>query len=1205
MTVYTNSAAGGTNGTTVTTGNSGGASGTAFDVVNLFGAGAALVFDNAHSTMAYKYTTGTASSAGGFVQWNITGHDVSGSVDVYLTANPLADNTLVQLAWTDGVTTANMLLRITTTGKLTLFDGNAAHTKFTTTNSVPLNTWCKVTFAIHTLNDPNGSYDVRLYPNLVTGTPTETQAGTATWMTSGDATVIYFGSCNTWKDPSTGAVLGSGSYWLGNLSTTDSGAPAITYKSDADTVAATDTAGLPVFPIADGPYFNDAAGGVNGVAVSTANTGGASGSTLYDHVYGTSAVTFDNSHGTMAYKFVNGTTVDDIARVSFRPADTGLYTERYMSGSVRLYLTGSPGAEYFLVIVDTSWSPLFIGVTPAGKLSFRAGLAVDPVYVTTAGIPLNTWCRVEFEFNYLTAPVASYQVRLYADTTTSVPLESFAGSLPWIPSDHVDTYGRGARNVLFGGSGANPYTWFADNLTVDSAPPPVLITTLTPAEVSTAGGTAVTITGERLTGVVDVTVAGASRPFTIVDDTTITFYTAAHAPGTYDVSVSIPDEVPFTLADSFTFTGSVVAPTAVTGMRLPFTLPASLPGADLTTGGLYTPSGPRYNYAVGGLPFLSAASPENPLVRETVPIRKQQYDTANVPGEQSLEGWWLRSQQTFHGGAGQDYADPVGSAYNIDSSPLTRFKASRNVDVWTPGKVTLLNSVETHTDMAGMVDITEFVYGDGTAGVMAIDDDGGCTQIWGYGITKHLRFMVGSALLQTVTCDGSYMYVAGGLGVWSAPIPVTHGGTFVWTQIYSVAAFPQLHLSFVKQRLMLGAGPNVYELVPHPVSPPVAVASPKYTALDPNWRWCSFTESGSAIYAVGNNGVRGSILKFVLAADGSIPVLSGAAVAAQLPAGEVPYSALGYLGSFVGLGTSKGARVAVADSNGDLTYGPLIFTTTEPVRCWTARDRFLFCAATGAIDGQSGVCRIDLATQISDLRFAYATDLNALADTSTCRVVANLGDTDKIVYGTDVAMYLEDDRTLATSGYLLTSRVRFGTLEPKLFKRVKVRGPALVGAISFQVLDEGDHPAGSYTYRLGRGPGETEAAITSPSTPQDFVSLKFTLQTGTAGGGGEFWGYQLMALPGAQRQRMIQLPVWCFDWERDGKGQRRGATGSAFQRLSQLEALEKAGSAVVFQDLDNRVNTNCVIEQVSFKQTTPPEYMDGLGGIVTLTLRTV
>src|SRR5262245_21138228 len=95
-------------------------------------------------------------------------------------------------------------------------------------------------------------------------------------------------------------------------------------------------------------------------------------------------------------------------------------------------------------------------------------------------------------------------------------------------------------------------------------------------------------------------------------------------------------------------------------------------------------TGKNYDFLVGGIPFLSAASPENPIVRRTAQIRKAQTDIGAEPGEQSLDGWWLRSQSTFHEGAGILYQEP------LTGDPSSRYRDSLGVDVWTPGRVSLL-----------------------------------------------------------------------------------------------------------------------------------------------------------------------------------------------------------------------------------------------------------------------------------------------------------------------------------------------------------------------------------------------------------------------------------------------------------------------------------------------------------------------------------
>lgn len=635
-------------------------------------------------------------------------------------------------------------------------------------------------------------------------------------------------------------------------------------------------------------------------------------------------------------------------------------------------------------------------------------------------------------------------------------------------------------------------------------------------------------------------------------------------------------------------------------------LPGSLSISN-TQGGLFTPSGFRFDYAIGGLPFLSGASREFPITRETVQIRKQQFDNSNAPGEQSLDGWWLRSQQSFHGGAGLAYAD-VGQTTTSAGDPinLIRFRMSRNVDVWTQGEVSLLPEAgtATGTPIASTVDATEFVYDDGTPAAMYVAGST-ISVVLASSVVSSSFAATTAAAIQSVASDGSYMYLACADGVYAAQIPATSATAFTWAKEYTVAG-TIVHINFLKQRLMLGVDNKVYELAVHPAGPPAALPTVKYTDTDTGMKILSFAESTTAIYAVGNNGVRGVVLKFALSDTGTIPTLTGGAVALQLPSGEVPYSAFGYLGTFVGLGTSKGARVAVANDTGDLSYGPLLFTSTAPVKGWSARDRFLWCGVSGGHDGDSGLYRIDLGLEVSDTRFAYATDIGPAGDTSVAGPVAHLGSSDRITFATGNNIYVEGT-DLAVTGYLQTARIRYGTLEPKLFKLLRVRGPALQGPLAFSVVDELDSESGAYNFSEGESPGIGDVAITSPAEPQDFVSLKFALNRDdvTPSVGAMFTGYQLKALPATIRQRLIQLPLLCFDLETDAAGNRHGATGTATDRLSELEDLERTGNSVILQDLSTGTSQACVIEQIRFQQTGPPPVHSGYGGLILLTLRTI
>jgi hypothetical protein len=108
-----------------------------------------------------------------------------------------------------------------------------------------------------------------------------------------------------------------------------------------------------------------------------------------------------------------------------------------------------------------------------------------------------------------------------------------------------------------------------------------------------------------------------------------------------------------------------------------------------------------YDVAVGGMPFIYAISDARPYIRQTAPFKKEQFDNQTEPGEQSLTGWWIRSQQSFHGGDGITFYDPANATSN--SPDHYRFADSKGVDVWTQGEVTLLNDVTNTHQTTGSV----------------------------------------------------------------------------------------------------------------------------------------------------------------------------------------------------------------------------------------------------------------------------------------------------------------------------------------------------------------------------------------------------------------------------------------------------------------------------------------------------------------------
>jgi hypothetical protein len=115
-------------------------------------------------------------------------------------------------------------------------------------------------------------------------------------------------------------------------------------------------------------------------------------------------------------------------------------------------------------------------------------------------------------------------------------------------------------------------------------------------------------------------------------------------------------------------------------------------------GATYTPSGYAYDIAIAGQPFFLAASDDNPYRRVTAQYRKQQIDQSREPGEQTLTGWWLRSQSSFHYGQGIKFFEPIQ-----DESLRFQYTESKGVDVWTKGQATLLKSVNSqHVTTGGI-----------------------------------------------------------------------------------------------------------------------------------------------------------------------------------------------------------------------------------------------------------------------------------------------------------------------------------------------------------------------------------------------------------------------------------------------------------------------------------------------------------------------
>ena len=712
---------------------------------------------------------------------------------------------------------------------------------------------------------------------------------------------------------------------------------------------------------------------------------------------------------------------------------------------------------------------------------------------------------------------------------------------------------------------------------------------------------------------------------------------------------------------------------------------------------LWTNTDVAYDVALGGQPFITAISDARPYTRQTAPFRKDQFDNGTEPGEQSLTGWWLRSQMSFHSGTGIKFFDPA----TTDENGHYRFADSKGVDVWTKGQATLLKSCTPGHITTGALRSTgrrfqelRSIEWNETKGVL-LHDEYDVDKIDTTGTETHfINYNAGTeAPVYGICDDGTTAYwitnSATKKEVYKKALTLdsSTAGTLMFDEIGLVS---NAIMEYVKERIVMCADNKVYEFSSSASAMPTAV----YTHPSSSFVYTSIAASGPAIYVAGFNGIQSTIQKFTLSSAGVMPTLTSAVVAAELPVGEIAHKIYYYLG-YMMIGTNKGIRVAaVSDQDGSLNYGPLIVETSQPCYDFAARDHFVWCA-TG-VDGEPGVIRVDLSNEIETLRFAYANDIyytgvsgrhttacafldgtNQLAFTSqgltkgtlvtnkakTSNVVtlttstahglavgdviwvegvatvsgsvfnsttstftvASVPTTTTFTYtlaGSDVAstavssssariqspgaIYLESATVLNTSGYITTGNIRYGTLEPKNFKRLLGRGDFTYGSLTLETVDKDGVEYDHITYDSGTA--SVEVATNNPETAQEYVAYKFILTRDTTDTtkGPVFKGYQAKATIASPRQRILQFPVYCFDVETDRYNVVVGYEGRAYQRILALENVESSGDVLTYQDLTTGENRQAVIEQVSFTRMTPPDKrFDGFGGIAQITIRTV
>jgi hypothetical protein len=732
-------------------------------------------------------------------------------------------------------------------------------------------------------------------------------------------------------------------------------------------------------------------------------------------------------------------------------------------------------------------------------------------------------------------------------------------------------------------------------------------------------------------------------------------------------------------------------------------------GDDITEGLVYTLSNPAgstnysatgeaYDVAIAGLPFFLLNSDDSPYRRVTAQYRKQQIDQSREPGEQTLTGWWLRSQSSFHYGQGIKFFEPIQ-----DESLRFQYTESKGIDVWTKGQATLLKSCDSQHTVTGGIqtngrpwqyarsiqwDKSSITYN----GVLLSDEYDVdkvfpkiTVSITNKALTTNVATLTTSAVhglcigmqivitgvdatfngehrITSVPTTTSFTYAKTATNVTSTPVSpagtgvaevihfidynsgtddpvfaICDDGVYAyWVTNQTSGGAKKIHvykklltddstvsptlmfnatgivvtnavMEYTKERIVMCANDKVYEFSSSATTLPTAV----YQHNDPDHIFTSITSSGAAIYISGYSGIQSNIYKFTLSTAGAMPTLTSAITAAELPVGEIVFKISYYLGNLA-IGTSKGMRMADASQlDGSITYGALIFESTQPVYDFAFRDRYIWAAS--GVDGQVGLTRVDMGQPLGNLQFPYAWDLYDPADTlgHYTTACAFLGDTNRLAFcnagnGSDGTIYIQSASTLLAEGFLRTGYVRYNTLELKIFKLMQARVDTTNGGLLIDSIDYADN-----FYRIGTFAQEAsvpEVNINYPQASQEYLGFQFTLTRSTTdtSKGPLFTGYQIKALPAIPRQRLIQYPLSCFDHESDHFGVEVGYEGSAYVRMSQLENIENVGDTIRVEDFRTGESYIGLIEELDFRNATPSDKrFTGYGGLLLVTIRTV
>ncbi|WP_123788313.1 hypothetical protein [Phytoactinopolyspora halophila] len=609
-------------------------------------------------------------------------------------------------------------------------------------------------------------------------------------------------------------------------------------------------------------------------------------------------------------------------------------------------------------------------------------------------------------------------------------------------------------------------------------------------------------------------------------------------------------------------------------------LPFDIGGRTDQDDAVFRITGNPADVAIGNLPFLLSVSDETPYERAPGQTQKDQFDADRVVGEQSLAGWWLRSQSDFAGGAGITYREPI-----LGEGSENRFIDSRGVDVFSEDAVRLLHRMEVVQSGAGDdleavgIGLGRTLYRDG--GDFWIIDESSVTSVTPNGTNPQ-----GIARIP----DSSWV-----VGHDAGISRVRDSGTV--SDVITGASRP-LRPYWVKDRIFAAQEERILQLTLD--AGDISADEDGYVVhQNPSnaWRWVGIAETPGAVWAAGGANSRSHVVAFTVDAQGELPTVEGAPVRIEMPLGE-RITCLEAYSDLLLIGTTEGFRIAATDGD-QAELGPLLWGD-EQAHSITARWGYAWVGVSGGLTR-----KINLGVQTGEgLRFAWAHD----AQLDEGGDVLGLGWVwgQLVVAAANTGAARQHKTELVGFGYIDIGFSRWGVLEDKIVRSAMILGDVSAGSMGISTATSRDAYAPVATLGGWSGSKEVDLHLRHPVTKIS-IQLQLNRDNLDPTSGPQFEGYQLRALPAPRKKHtLIRLPLKLYDQEMAPSGAKMGGKGFAWARLRELERLERRSAPVLYRDFRTGESRTVIVESTEhIGLASPIRTNSNFGGVVLATLRTI